>query len=603
MVPATIVLVILAATIALFVSDRLPLDLVALLSLLALLLSGVLTPNEGMAGFSNAVVPMLAGLFTVGAALQQTGVTRWVGAQLGRLSQWGETRLSGALMAMSATLSSFMSSTGTVAILMPIVVAVGRRAFIPPRRLLMPLAFASLFGGTLTLIGTPPNIVVNDELRRHGTATFGFFSYTGPGLVLLVVGMLYMATIGRRLLGRGDTDAAGAPSRTVTQRDLAQSYGVSTQLAKSRILPNSPLIGQTLREVDFRRRYGMTLLGLTRSEERGGRAKRIVPDLRFRAGDTLSLQSGRGEFDEMIAAEGLERIALGERFVAADETLAELVVPRRSRYVDRSLREIQFRTRYRTTVLGILRDGSALNDPSVEYRLQPGDSLLVKGPVKNIRLLARAPKDLVVIGETEADQVVDPKLAPRSVGITALMLLAMVLQLVPNVVAVMAAAVAMVLAGCLTTVEAYRRINWESIIVIAAILPMSTALQKTGLVDQAVSHLVDATAGLGPRGIVALLFLVTNLASLVMSNTATTVLVAPVAYQVAEQLGLAPQPFLMTVALAASSALATPVASPVNMLVLNPGGYRFRDFVVVGLPLQLLLWGAAVAVVPWFFPF
>lgn len=598
MSPAAIVVTILAITIALFISDRLPLDLVALLSLAALMLTGVLTPAEALAGFSNPIVPMIAALFVVGAGLEASGVTRWLGAKLGRIAGSRERRVLLVVMLASAGLSSFMSSTGTVAILMPVVINTARRAGLAPARLLIPLAFSSLFGGMLTLIGTPPNLVVNDELRRQGVETFGFFSYSLPGLSILAVGIAFLIFVGPRLLP-GRTSEADAPPRSVTQAQLADVYGLGDQIVTARVVAGSPLVGRTLRDANLRKRYGATVIGIRRGRD----SERVVPDAVLHAGDRLRLQCPvPDQATGLLRDEGLEPVSDRDEMLPTGETMAEIVLPRRSSYVGRTLREVGFRTQHRSTVLAIQRGGETLPGRTGDVILRAGDTLLVKGPVSNIRLLSQATRDLVVVTETSPGATLG-RTAPAAIVALVGMLVLMTFQLVPNVLAVLLAAIVMVLAGCLTTVEAYRRVNWESVMVIAAVLPMSTALEKAGAVAVLVDGLVAHLGGAGPVAILAVLFVATSVTSQVMSNTATTVLIAPVAFAVAAGLSLAPQPFLMTVAMAASTAFATPIASPVNMLVLNAGGYRFADFARVGIPLQLVLLVVVLLVVPLFFPF
>ncbi len=605
--PAIITVVVLVATVALFVSDRFPLDLVSLVSVSALMLGGVLTPDEGLSGFSNPVVLLIAGLFVVGAGLQASGLTGWLGELLTRLGGDTERRLIVVIMVTSAVGSSFMSSTGTVAILMPVVVAIARRVGVSPSRLLMPLAFSSLLGGMLTLIGTPPNIVVADELRRHGTATFHFFSFTAPGAVLAVAGIGFMATLGRRLLPAGKVDTE-AGMRPITALELARAYGLDDDVRFARVTASSALADRSLRDAKLRSDHGVTVLGIRRRGEDGGMvAVRALPDEVFRVGDELRfLRHEATNWDATMTALGLDEAEdHGELMIPPEDMLAELVLPRRSRIVGRTLKELAFRTRHRSTVLALRRGGQTLEGDLSEVMLQPGDALLVKGATKYLQLLSDAPRDYVVIAQTQSEGRASLSLRKALVVgvITVAMLGAMTFQLVPNVLAVLLAAIALVGARVLTTVEAYRRINWESVIVVAAILPMSTALEKTGLVALVVDGLTVGLGGAGPRAVLATLFVVTAVASQVISNTATTVLVAPVAYQVATALELKPQPFLMAVALAASTAFATPVASPVNMLVLNAGGYRFVDFVRVGVPLQLTLFVLVMLILPLLFPF
>lgn len=599
---AVLVIAILAVTVVLFVSDRVPLDVVSLLSMAALMLSGVLTTDEALAGFANPIVLMIAGLFVVGAGLQSSGVTDWIGVQLTRFGGSTERRLMIVVMAASAVASSFMSSTGTVAILMPVVVGIAREAGIAPSRLLMPLAFSSLLGGMLTLIGTPPNIVVSDVLRRNGAGGFGFFSFTAPGLVLAVAGIGFMATVGRRLLPGAGAHDAGESAQSVSQAELAASYGLSSQLAFVAVPEGSSLVGHSLAETALRSRYGVTVLGVRRGDEPLG----VVPNLALARGDHLLLLVHQdGDLSALLAATGLDVHPRREDLMLpSSETMAELVLPRRSSFVGKTLRDVAFRSRHRCTVLAMQRAGRELPGPLGAVTMEAGDTLLVKGPLKSIHLLDRTPRDFVVLTESRPERSgLDLKRAAAPLVATLVMLLLMTFGVVPNVLAVLLAAISMVIFGALSTVEAYRRVNWESVIVVAAILPMATALDKTGSLSAVVESTVSSLGDAGPLAVMAMLFLATSVASQVISNTATTVLVAPVAHQIAQQLGLSPEPFLMAVALAASTAFATPIASPVNMLVLNAGGYRFMDFVRVGVPLQLVLFGLTLTLVPRLFPF
>jgi di/tricarboxylate transporter len=610
---AIIVFVILGVTIALFVSDRLRLDVVALLSLLALLLSGVISVEQGLAGFSSPLVLMIAGLFVIGSGLAQTGVAEWMGLRLASIAGSREARVMVVMMTASALLSAFMSSTGTVAVLLPVVVSMADRARLSPSRLLIPLAFASLIGGTLTLIGTPPNLVVSNQLREGGLEGFGFFSFTPVGVVLLLVGIAFMVLVGRRLLPGAPASAEPDSLRpSVVLRNIAKEYDLPAHQHRLRVAAGSVLVGQTLARANLRARFGVTVIGIRRAgpTRREEDTPPLIPSVEFRADDVLTVQ-GEAADTRRLAAE-LELVELpddGQFALAPDESLAEVVVPRRSRLVGRSLREIKFRDRYRATILAIRRagrTGAQRGDlpASRDLRLEHGDTLLLKGRSRYLGNLREERRDLVMVTEPRTRHKVEitGTRAMLAVAITVGMLVLMTFDVVPNVVAVLLAAVAMVTLGCLSAVDAYRGINWESVVLIAAILPMATALEKTGGMRMAVDALVGSLGGKGPYLVLAALFVLTSAFSQVISNTATAVLVAPVAFKVAVDLGFAPHAFLMTVAIAASTAFATPIASPVNTLVLNPGGYRFGDFFKVGLTLQIVLLAVTLLVVPLLFP-
>jgi di/tricarboxylate transporter len=606
-----IVFLTLAGTVALFVSDRVRLDVVALASLLVLLVTRVLTPQEGLAGFSNPIVVMIAGLFVVGGALSATGVADWLGSRLGGLAGTSEPRLVAVVMLAAALLSAFMSSTGTVAVLLPVVATLARRANISPSRVLMPMAFASLLGGLLTLIGTPPNIVVSDQLRSQGREPFGFFTFTPPGLLLLVVGVAVMVLVGRKLLPGGTGEPQGGdslpPSRVM--RDLAAEYGLAEQLHRLEVPEGSGAAGKSLRELSLRKAHHVTVVGILRKEGTAWAGVPVLPSAELCAGDELIVQAEDAAVAR--AAESLDLRALPGKVtldLPGEESIAEVVIPRRSHLVGRTLRAARFRDRYRATVLAVRRAGARVALPRDEsatkdLRLQNGDTLLIKGRIKLLQNLVHERRDLVVITDPRpATLSIRGFHAMAAIAATVGMLLLMTFGVVPNVVAVLLAAVAVVLFGCLDTNQAYRGINWESVVLIAAILPMATALDKTGGMRVAVDALVSNLGGHGPRVTLAALFLLTSVFSQVISNTATTVLVAPVAYKVATSLGHAPEPYMMIVAIAASTAFATPIASPVNTLVLNPGGYRFLDYAKTGVLLQAAMLIVSLAVVPLLFP-
>lgn len=608
---AIIVLATLAGTIVLFVSDRVRLDVVALMSLLVLMLTGVLTPTEGVQGFSNPIVLMIAGLFVVGGALSATGVADWLGGKLGVLAGTNETRLIVVVMLATAVLSAFMSSTGTVAVLLPVVGTLAHRARISPARLLMPMAFASLLGGLLTLIGTPPNIVVSDQLRSQGLEPFRFFSFTPPGVVLLAVGVAFMALVGKRLLPGGAAPKGDDVAPSVVMRDIVREYGLRDQLHRLEVPAGAPAEGQTLAQLQLRRRFEITVIGIARSVGSDLLAIPTLPTATLRAGDSLLVQGDAEAATRAADALGLESFpGVVDLALPGDESIAEIVITRRSSLVGRTLRQLRFRDRYRATVLAVRGVGRTLPETNSSFAthdlsLRSGDTLLITGRIKHLKHLVQERRDFVMV--TEPRQPEDVKIqgaqAIAALVVTLGMLLLMAFGVVSNVVAVLLAAVCMVLFRCLDANTAYRGINWESVVLIAAILPMATALEKTGAMGLIVDAFVTGLGGHGPYVLLAALFLLTSVFSQVVSNTATTVLVAPIAYKVATDLGLSPQTFLMTVAIAASTAFATPIASPVNTLVLNPGGYKFLDYVRVGVSLQLLLLLITLVIVPWFFPF
>jgi len=610
---------VLLAAILLFVSDRMRLDVVAVMALLALAITGVLTPAEALAGFADPIVIMIAALFVVGEGLFQTGVARAMGRLPAKLAGDSEVRLIAVLMLLVAFLSAFMSSTGTVAVMLPVAMGLAWDRGIAPSRLLIPLSIASLLGGMLTLIGTAPNIVVSNQLQAAGREPFGFFDFTPVGLVMVAIGVIFMATLGRKLLP--DRTAPVVPGafggEAATREQLLERYGLGTGRFAYRIAGDSPLAGQTLREADIRKRWGVTILDIRAGENPSDRPLRrawesaralsrpVLSDIRLEAGDRIEGFGRKDDAAAMAGDLGLELITGDTGPLPQEIGLAEVLLTPRSRLIGHSLRELRFREKYRLTVLGLRRMGEQVEADPREAILRFGDTLLVKGPWPRIHLLQEERRDFVVVARPpDADDALRPVArAPLAIGIALGMMALLTTGVVAPVVAILLAAVAMILTGCVAGEDAYRAINWESVVLIAAILPVATALEKTGGMGLIVDGLEAFVGDVGPLVLLGVLFVLTSSLSQVISNTATTVLLAPVALQAALRVGVAPEPFMMAIAIAASTAFATPIASPVNTLVMGPGGYRFGDFFRIGVALQALILVATLLIVPLLFPF
>jgi di/tricarboxylate transporter len=602
--PSTLVFLILAATIALFVSDRLRLDLVALMSLLALALTGVVTPAEALAGFADPIVLMIAGLFVVGGALFDTGVAARIGHGLGNVAGTNPLRLTAVVMLSAAALSGFMSSTGTVAVMLPVVASLAWNARISPSKLLIPLSFGSLLGGLLTLIGTAPNIVVANALESAGHAPFRFFDFTPIGLVMIAGGTAFMLLFGRRLLpARAPADGPSAAGRVpnIAAEELMRGYRFDG-LTRLRVRAASPLIGRTSEQSGMHERHGVNVVRVRREASaalRGGASalRRHV----FAAGDLLDVQAADSALEAAESELGLERVA---RTPTAHLDLAEVMLTPRSRIIGQTVAGVRFRDRYGANVLALTRGSDPVPGDIANVPLRFGDTLLVTASARRIEMLRNESLDFVVAARSEPRLGAAP-LSGRAriaLAIMAGMMLLLTFEVVPGVIAVLLAAVAMVLTRCVAMDDAYRHINWESVVLIAAILPMATALDNTGGMDMILSSL-EPLGAFGPLAMAAGLFVLTTTFSQVISNTATTVLVAPLAIGIAAQLGVSPYPLLMTVAVAASTAFATPIASPVNTLVLGPGAYRFGDFFRVGALLQFVIFFLTLLIVPRLFPF
>ncbi|MFD0710091.1 SLC13 family permease [Photorhabdus akhurstii] len=603
------VLTLLLIAIVLFTTNKLRMDIVALLVIIAFVMSGTLTLGEATSGFSDPNVLLIAALFVIGEGLVRTGVAYQMGDWLVRVAGNSETKMLALLMMTVAGLGAFMSSTGVVAIFIPVVLSVAARMKISPGRLMMPLSFAGLISGMMTLVATPPNMVVNSELIREGLPGFKFFSITPIGILILFAGIGYML-IARHWLGNNQSDKGHDKWNRRTFRDLIRDYKLSGRARRLAIRSGSPLIGLSLDESNLRARYGANVVGI----ERWRRFRRVmvsaVGNTELRARDVLLVDMSDSEVDlrEFCSEQLLEPMVLrGEYFSEQSRNvgMAEVSLIPESDLLGKSLREICFRTCYGLNVVGIRRDGESLPGKLVDEPLQLGDILLVIGDWKLIRVLQTKMRDFIVLNLPVEIEEVAPATsqAPHALFSLALMVAMMLTDEVPNVIAALIACLLMGKFRCIDMESAYRSIHWPSIILIVGMMPFALALQKTGGIDLIVRGLMDIAGDMGPRVMLVCLFVLCAVIGLFISNTATAVLMAPIAIAAAREMAVSPMPFAMIIGVAASAAFMTPVSSPVNTLVLGPGGYKFSDFVRLGVPFTLLVMVISVLVIPWLFPF
>ena len=601
-----LVLGLLAAAVVMFARGRPPMDAVALLMLALLPLSGVITVDEALTGFADPNIVLIALLFVLGEGLVRTGVAQRLGDWLVATAGASETRLLILLMAVVAGLGSVMSSTGVVAIFIPIVLRIAQSTGTPPGRLMMPLSMAALISGMLTLVATAPNLVIDAELRRGGGEGFAFFSFTPFGLPILALAIPYMLLARRWLATAEAADAAAAKPRL---RDWIAEYGLAAREHRVRVRRGSPLAGRTLEELRLRDRSGAHILAIERPARFGREVVRPTAGTRLRAGDALLVDLFLPEADAAALAEelGLDLLPRSGAWFAdraQDVGLVEVMLPEGSALVGKTLVRSEFRTRYGVTAIGLRRGQQARCDHVATEELRVGDILLLTGFWTEIRRLQAHRADMIVLNlPAELDDVLPAATrAPQAVLCLLLTIGLMVGGLVPNVLAALIGCLLMGVLRCIDLPSAYRAIHWPTLILIVGMLPFSLALQRTGGVDLAAQALIDALGGAGPRVVLASLFMITALLGLFISNTATAVLMAPVALALAQDLGASPYPFAMTVALAASAAFMTPVSSPVNTLVVGPGNYAFADFVRVGVPFTLIVLAVTVLLVPWLLP-
>ncbi|EMD1677266.1 citrate transporter [Klebsiella variicola] len=603
------VLSLLAIAVVLFATGKVRMDAIALMVIVAFVLSGTLTLNEAFSGFSDPNVILIAALFIIGDGLVRTGVATKMGAWLVSVAGNSETKMLVYLMLTVAGLGAFMSSTGVVAIFIPVVLSVSARMNTSPSRLMMPLSFAGLISGMMTLVATPPNLVVNSELLREGLHGFSFFSVTPIGLVVLILGIVYMLAV-RFMLKTENGESARDGRKRSTFRDLIREYHLTGRARRLAIRPGSPMIGQRLDDLKLRERYCANVIGV----ERWRRFRRVIVNVNgvseFRARDVLLIDMSASDVDlrQFCGEQMLEPMVLrGEYFAdqALDVGMAEVSLIPDSEMIGKTVREIAFRTRFGLNIVGMKRDGEAMDGSVVDEPLQLGDILLVVGNWRQIALLAKRGRDFVVLNmPVEVDDASPAhSQAPHAIFCLVLMVALMLTDEIPNPIAAIIACLLMGKFRCINAESAYKAIHWPSIILIVGMMPFALALQKTGGVDLVVKGLMDVAGSEGPYLMLGCLFVMCAAIGLFISNTATAVLMAPIALAAAKSMGVSPYPFAMVVAMAASAAFMTPVSSPVNTLVLGPGKYSFSDFVKIGVPFTVLVMMVCVLLIPVLFPF
>ncbi len=606
--PLVSVLLLLAAAVAMFLRNQPRMDVVALLMIAGLPFTGVLTMDEALAGFADPNIVLIALLFVLGEGLVRTGIARSIGDWIHRRVDGSETKLLLLLMASVAILGAMMSSTAIVAIFIPVVLRICRKSGIPASRLMMPLSFAGLISGMMTLISTPPNLVVNAELVRQGEESFHFFSVTPFGLAVLVLGLVYMSYARRWIPERAD--AGSASSELPSFSDWIGKYQLAARARRVRVMPESRLAGETLETLALRG-SGVNLLAVERVRDR--RRTLLQPNRSFRprAGDVLFLDVAPGgeEFSALAQDFGVEELPLDPDSLHFDDLsqdigMTEAVVTADSNLVGRSIRDSRIRAESGLTVIGLRRAGEAFTSDFFDEPLRVGDTLLVTGFWKDIQRLERDKRQFVMLDLPKEFEDVLPAAGkgPAALGILALVIALMVAGVIPNVHAVLIGCLLMGLFGVVTMKSAYASISWKSLVLIVGMLPFSLALQRTGGIEMVAQGILGLIGEGSPRLALAVVFTVTSVFSLFISNTAAAVLMAPVAIALAKDLGASPHPFAMVVMLAASAAFMTPVSSPVNTLVVSPGNYRFADFARIGVPFTILVMLASVILVPILLP-
>lgn len=591
-----------------FIQNKLRMDIVALIVMLFFSLTGILSVNEVLAGLSDPNVVLIALLFIVGEGLVRTGVANQVSDWLMRVSGANETKVLILLMLSIAGLGSFMSSTGIVAIFIPVVLAICSGMGISPRRLMMPLSIAGLISGMMTLIATPPNLVAHSELVKSGFEGFNFFSFTPIGLIILVLGIGYML-IARRWLDNGEQNENPSSFQDFSMSHLIEEYQLQGRAKMLLVEPDSECVGKTIGQLNLRIEYGLNIIAIQRNKHFRTITINASVNEVFQPKDILLLDTALDAetYQRCYEHLKLKPIALkGEYFssYAKSVGMAEISVMPEAECIGKTIRELKFRSKYHLSIVGLKRNGEIIQDELIETPLKFGDILLVMGVWQQIRKMDNDNRDFFLLRSPEESKKAPPALsqAPHALFAVFTMVVLMITGIVPNV---MAALIACLLLGkfrCVDIKSAYESIHMPSIVLIVGMMPFSIALQKTGGVDLIVQFLLDVMQDLDVHFVLITLFVFTAIISAFISNTATAILVMPIALAIAKQLGYSPAPFAMIVAVSASAAFMTPVSSPVNTMVMAPAGYKFIDFVKIGVPFTVLVMLVSVFIIPILFP-
>ena len=617
-------LIILALSAVFFVNGKLRSDLVALCALVLLIVFNILTPEEALSGFSNPIVIMMVGLFVVGGAIFKTGLAKMISSKILRLAGKSELKLFILIMMVTAFIGAFVSNTGTVALMLPIVVSMAASANISPGRFLMPLAFASSMGGMATLIGTPPNLVVDEVLSNAGFTDLSFFSFTPIGVICVLIGLVVLIPLSKFFLVKKED---GKDTKTTTghsPKELAKKYQLSDNLYRIQIRPGSRIGGKKLQELNITQAYNLSILEIRRQSSSQGRFLKTVdqslagPHTELQENDILYVFGPFEKVNQFAKEQNLELTdthvseyvegAEVEKLSVREIGIAEVLLMPDSKLINKAVKDSGFRDKYSVNILGIQRKGEYILNDIKDIKMHAGDILLIQGTWDSIARMSQKQSQWVVLGQPleEASKVTLDYKAPVAALIMVLMIAAMVFDFIPipPVAAVIIAGILMVLTGCFRNVEeAYKTINWESVVLIAAMLPMSLALEKTGASNLISEKLVSGLGDYGPLVLMAGIYFTTSLLTMFISNTATAVLVAPIALQSAIAINVSPYPFLLAVTVGASMCFASPFSTPPNALVMSAGKFTCMDYVKVGLPLQIVMGIVMVFILPLLFPF
>ena len=585
-----ITVVILVITVALFIRGRLRIDLIAICALVALLITGILTPQQALSGFANQATATIAAMFVVSAGLVRTGLIQWLARHLDRLIGRTETWLILVICVVVAVLSAFLVNTAVVIVFIPVVMVLAQTRHIPSSRVLIPLSYAGQFGGVCTIVGTSTNLLVNGIAIERNLEPFGFFEFAPLGLVMVVIGTLYLLVTSRWLLPK----RKGEPEQV-------DKYRLMDYLAELHVLGDSLLAGKTWEQGKVSRDTGVELSNLIRE----GKAVSRPAHTRIRPGDLLLLH---GHIERIVTMEpkyGLElvkNVRVRDQQLRSDETqLVEILIPPRSNLIGQTLATADFFRRYRASILAVQRRGHVLKDRLADIELNSGDTLLLQGHKDDVvRLMSSAQ---VIVTNELTDLYFRKDRAIAAVAVTVTLIVLAAFNIVPIMVAAAIGAVGMVLTRCLTVEEVYNAIDWRIIFLLGGIIPLGVAMESSGAALLLADTILQPLLEWGPLPLLAAIYIITAILTELMSNNATAAILAPIVIMLAGAINADPRPFLIAITFAASTSFATPIGYQTNTMVYAPGGYRFTDFTRIGLPLNIIFWIVAVALIPLFWPF
>jgi len=586
-----IVFGVIILAIILFATEKIPVDLTAIIVMGILLLSRIITPEEGLSGFSNTATITVGAMFIVSAALKKTGAVNFLGiisSRIFKINFWFGLIVT---MITVGVVSAFINNTPVVAIFIPILLSTASNNKLSPSKLLMPISFASMFGGVCTLIGTSTNILVSSIAVQNGLSPFTMFEFSSLGLVFFAAGMIYMISIGVNLI----------PKRDIGNQ-LTEKYDMKNYLTDIILLPDAKSVGQKLIDSPLVKELEIDILEVIRNKHR---LLSPLSTITFQANDLLRVRCDLKQIQKLKDRIGIEFVANksihDEDFKKEELILTEVIISPNSNLVGKTIKSAKFRNVFKANALALRHRGQLYNLDFSNTPLSAGDAILIEIRKENYEEVKNNP-NFVIVADIDLPKFRKSKIIPALLIISGIVITAS-LEVLPIMISAIIGSILLIITKCITLEETYQSIEWKVIFLLGGIISLGVALEKTGAALFISNHMVSVLGGLGPIAIVAAFYLLTSLLTETMSNNATAILLAPIAITTAITMGVNPKPFLMAVTFAASASFMTPVGYQTNTMIYGVGQYKFADFIKVGFPLNLIFWILATILIPVFFPF